>query len=100
LTITSNASNKTLAVPLTGTGAQHSVALSWSDSGTGLSGYNIYRSTVSGGPYTKINSAVVVPTSDTDSTVTAGATYYYAVTAVGTSGGESAYSNQITAAVP
>jgi hypothetical protein len=100
LTITSNASNKTLSVPLSGTGGQHSVALSWSDTGTGIKGYNIYRSTVSGGSYSKINSAVVVPTSYTDSTVTSGTTYYYVVTATAPSGAESAHSNQITAKVP
>ncbi len=104
--VASNASNTTLAVPLTGTGTssgtgtQHSVALSWSETGTGVAGYNVYRSTVSGGPYSKIDSATVVPTSYTDNTVTSGTTYYYVVTAVGTSGGESSYSNQITAVVP
>jgi hypothetical protein len=100
LTITSTASNKSLAVPLSGTGSQHSVALSWSDSGTGIAGYNVYRSTVSGGSYSKVNSAVVVPTKYTDSTVTAGTTYYYVVTATAPSGAESANSNQITAKIP
>jgi Abnormal spindle-like microcephaly-assoc'd, ASPM-SPD-2-Hydin len=100
LTITSNASNKTLSVPLSATGVQHSVALSWSDNGTGIAGYNVYRSTVSGGSYVKVNSAVAVPTSYTDSTVTSGTTYYYVVTAAAPSGSESAYSNQISAKVP
>jgi hypothetical protein len=100
LTITSNASNGTFGVPLTGTGVPHSVALSWSESGSQLAGYNVYRSTVSGGPYSKINSALIVPTNYSDGTVASGTTYYYAVTAVGTSGMESAYSNQTTAAVP
>jgi hypothetical protein len=100
LTITSNASNKTLSVPLSGTAAKHSVALSWSDTGTGISGYNIYRSTVSGASYSKVNSAAVVPTSYTDSAVTSGTTYYYVVTAAAPSGAESADSNQITAKVP
>jgi hypothetical protein len=104
LTITSNASNKSLAVPLTGTstgtGTQHSVALSWSDTGTGIAGYNVYRSTVSGGSYSKVNSAVVVPTRYTDSTVTSGTTYYYVVTATAPSGAESTHSNQISVKVP
>jgi hypothetical protein len=100
LTITSNASNKTLSVPLSGTAAQHSVALSWKDSGTGIAGYNVYRSTVSGGSYSKINSAAVVPTSYTDTNVTSGTTYYYVVTAAAPSGAESTYSNQISAKVP
>jgi fibronectin type 3 domain-containing protein len=105
LTVTSNASNKSLAVPLTGTGTTtgtgtHSVALSWSDSGTEIAGYNVFRSTVSGGPYSKVNSAVVVPTNYTDSTETSGTTYFYVVTATAPSGAESAHSNQISAKVP
>jgi hypothetical protein len=100
LTITSNASNKTLSVPLSGTAAQHSVALSWSDTGSGIAGYNVYRSTVSGGSYSKVNSAAVVPTKYTDSTVTSGTTYYYVVTATAPSGAESTDSNQISAKVP
>ncbi|MBB5329963.1 choice-of-anchor D domain-containing protein [Tunturiibacter gelidoferens] len=100
LAITSNASNKSLAVPLSGTGGQHSVTLSWSDSGSGIAGYNIYRSTVSGGSYSKVNNATVVPTKYTDSAVTSGTTYYYVITATAPSGAESSFSNQISAKVP
>ena len=100
LTITSNASNGTFGVPLTGTGGIHYVALSWNDTGAQIAGYNVYRSTVSGGPYSEINSALVVPTNYSDTSVVSGTTYFYAVTAVGTSGTESALSNQTTAAVP
>jgi hypothetical protein len=102
LTITSNASNGTFGVPLTGTGVTttHSVSLSWSDIATQIAGYNVYRSTVSGGPYSKINAALVVPTNYSDTSVVSGTTYFYTVTAVGTSGMESASSNQTTTAVP
>ena len=100
LTITSNASNGTFTVPLTGSGASHSVTLTWSESGGQIAGYNVYRSTVSGGPYSMINSSLVTPTNYTDGTVLSGTTYYYAVTAVGTSGMQSAYSSQTTATVP
>ena len=102
LTITSNASNGTFGVPLTGTGATttHSVSLSWNNTAGQVAGYNVYRSTVSGGPYSMINSALVVPTNYSDTSVVSGTTYYYAVTAVGTNGMESALSNQTTAAVP
>jgi fibronectin type 3 domain-containing protein len=37
---------------------------------------------------------------DTDSTVEAGLTYYYAVTAVSTTGSESGYSNQVQVTIP
>ena len=102
LTITSNASNSSFGVPLTGTGVTttHSVSLSWDDTGAQISGYNVYRSTISGGPYSKINGALVVPTNYSDTSVVSGTTYFYVVTAVGTSGMESAFSNQTTAAVP
>jgi fibronectin type 3 domain-containing protein len=101
LTITSNASNGTFGVPLTGTGVTaHSVSLSWSDTSAQIAGYNVYRSAVSGGPYSKINAALVAPTNYSDTSVVSGTTYFYAVTAVGTSGMESAFSNQTTAAVP
>jgi len=100
LTITSNASNGTLVIPFTGTGVTHSVALSWSDSGTQIAGYNVYRSTVSGGPYSKSNSALITSTSYSDSSVLSGTTYFYTTTAVGTDGIESAFSNQATVAVP
>ena len=44
---------------------QHIVNLSWTAAvvppgGAAIAGYNIYRGTVSGGPYTKINTAAIV----------------------------------------
>jgi fibronectin type 3 domain-containing protein len=55
---------------------------------------------VSGGPYTKINSALVTVLNYTDSTVVSGTTYYYVVTAVDSSGTESVYSNEVSAVIP
>jgi fibronectin type 3 domain-containing protein len=63
-------------------------------------GYNVYRGTQSGGPYAVLNSSPNPSTSFTDSTVQAGSTYYYVVTAVDSTGTESAYSNQAQAVVP
>jgi fibronectin type 3 domain-containing protein len=63
-------------------------------------GYNIYRSTVSGGSYTKLNSALNTATSYVDKTVAAGTTYYYVATAVNSSGAESGYSAVVVAVVP
>jgi len=60
---------------------------------------SVYRGTVSGGPYTKIASGVA-STLYADSTVSSGKTYYYVTTAVGNTGQESTYSNQITAIIP
>jgi fibronectin type 3 domain-containing protein len=87
---------------MTGTGVtatQHIVDLSWTAS-SGAIGYNIYRGTVSGGPYTMINSSLDSTTAYTDSTVVSGTTYYYVATAVNSSSEESGYSNQATAVIP
>jgi hypothetical protein len=100
----SNASNGSVSESLAGAGvqpAQHSVTLSWNaSSSSSVVGYNIYRSGQSGGPYTKINSALDPSTTDVDTNVQSGSTYYYVVTAVDSSGRESVFSNQTTAVIP
>lgn len=81
-------------------GASRTVLLNWTAStSANISGYNVYRATVSGGPYTKINASLVAATTYTDS-VPGGQTFYYVTTAVNTSQAESAYSNVATAVVP
>jgi hypothetical protein len=104
LTFASNASNAPTVQSLTGSGTlppQHSVALTWNASTSGsVVGYNVYRGTVSGGPYAQINTALDATTSDTDTTVQGGQTYYYVVTAMDSTGGESGYSNQVQAVIP
>jgi hypothetical protein len=103
LAFTSNASNSPTVESLTGTGTappQHSVNLSWNPSTSAVTGYNLYRSQVTGGPYTKLNSSLDALTSYTDNTVSGGQTYYYVTTAVDSKGDESSYSNQVTAVVP
>jgi hypothetical protein len=102
-TFASNASNASAVGSLIGTGVapvQHQVALGWDASTSSVAGYNIYRGTSAGGPYTKINSASDVTTSYTDTLVTAGQTYYYLTTAVDTEGTESIYSNEVVATIP
>jgi len=79
---------------------QHSVDLKWTASTSTVSGYNVYRGSVSGGPYTKINSSLVSTTAYTDSTVVTGQTYYYVTTAQDASGVESDYSNEAMAMIP
>lgn len=79
----------------------HSVSLTWTPSTSGnIAGYNIYRGTTSGGPYTKVNTALISPTAYADTSVGAGQTYYYVATAVDTSSNESGYSSQALANVP
>jgi len=104
LTLVSTAINSNTAVPIAGTstaGAKHSVTLSWDPSTSeDVIGYNIYRGTQSGGPYTQINSAPDSAAVATDDHVFAGKTYYYVVTAVTSDSQESAYSNQGSIVIP
>jgi hypothetical protein len=103
LTVTSNASNPSMKISLSGSGisaAAHSVTVSWTASTSAVVGYNVYRSTVSGGPYTKINSVLESSTDYVDTAVTAGAKYYYVVTAVNSAGVEGSASAQVSATVP
>jgi Abnormal spindle-like microcephaly-assoc'd, ASPM-SPD-2-Hydin len=102
-TFASNASNTPGTESLTGTGAaapQHQVALTWDASTSSVVGYNVYRGTAAGGPYTKVNSASDATTAYTDTSVTAGQSYYYLTTAVDSEGVESTYSNEVAVTVP
>ena len=63
------------------------------DTSLNVAGYNVYRGTISGGPYTKLNSSLLVSDAYTDNTVQAGQTYYYVATSVDTTNDESAYSS-------
>jgi HYDIN/CFA65/VesB family protein/ASPM-SPD-2-Hydin domain-containing protein/centrosomal CEP192-like protein len=99
----SNATNSPTTETLAGSGTpapQHSVDLSWSETGTGVVGYNVYRGAKSGGPYTRINTALDAATAYTDGLVTAGQTYYYVTTAVDGGSNESTYSNEVQAVIP
>jgi hypothetical protein len=106
LSAVSNASNPALQVALSGSGivqqaatTAESVVLSWTASTSQVGGYNVYRGSVSGGPYTKLNTNVDTSASYTDAGMAVG-TYYYVVTALTSVGAESAYSNEANAIVP
>jgi Abnormal spindle-like microcephaly-assoc'd, ASPM-SPD-2-Hydin len=101
MTLNSNATNAKISESMSGVGVtqQYSVSLSWNASTSSVVGYNIYRGATPGA-YSKINTAVDPNTTYTDSTVTAGATYYYAATSVNTSGVESSYSTPIQVTIP
>jgi len=103
LSFASNAANSPATESLSGSGVaptQHSVDLSWgASSSSNVQGYNVYRAGVSGGPYAAVVSANS-GTTFVDGSVQSGLTYYYVVTAVDTSGTESAYSNQVQAVIP
>lgn len=60
-----------------------------------LAGYNVYRSTIPNSGYQKINHFLITEHEYIDKQVMKAWTYYYVVTAVNTSGGESGYSNEV-----
>ena len=103
VSVASNASGSN-GVTLSGTGVapqvNHTVALNWGASSSSVAGYNVYRSSVSGSSYTKVNSSLLGGVSFTDSNVQSGQTYYYVATSVDASGNESVYSNEVPAIVP
>jgi hypothetical protein len=102
LSLSSNAANSPTQ-SLTGTGVvavQHSVSLTWSENGSGIVGYNVFRGGTSGGPYSQINSVLEATATYTDNSVVSGQTYYYVTTAVDDSGVESAYSNVSESVIP
>ena len=101
LTVTDSATGSPQTVALSGTGSGNiEVDLTWSASTTTVAGYNVYRSTISGGPYTKLTLNPVTVSYYADVTVQSGTTYYYVVTAISTAGLESGFSNEAIAAVP
>jgi HYDIN/CFA65/VesB-like, Ig-like domain/Abnormal spindle-like microcephaly-assoc'd, ASPM-SPD-2-Hydin len=105
LSVSGNGLSAPLTMSLSGTGQAatsnpHSVALSWGASTSSVAGYDVFRGNTSGGPYHQINSSTVTSLGYTDSSVSAGSTYYYVVTSVDPSGVQSVYSNQVSAKIP
>jgi hypothetical protein len=87
----STASNSPTAEALGGSGVEpaYSVNLSWNPSTSDVAGYNVYRSSSLTGGYSKLNPTLDAATDFSDNTVASGATYYYDVTSVSSSGVES-----------
>jgi len=101
LAIADNATGSPQTVSLSGLGI-HNVVLLWTPSSTsGVVGYNVYRGTTSGGESsTPLNSTPVSGTTFTDESVTAGSTYYYVVTTVGSDDTQSPASAESSSTVP
>lgn len=103
LSLNNTGSTSPFNVALSGTGVTaiaHNVDLSWAASTSAVTGYNIWRATALSGPFTRINSSLVIAGTYTDSTAMSGTVYYYAVTAVDTNGVESGFSNEAQASIP
>ena len=100
LTISDNVAGSPQQVSLTGVGTTlHNVNLTWDASTSVVVGYNVYRGSQSGGPYTPVNSVLIPSTSYTD-VVQGGQTYFYVVTAVDADSIESVPSNEGVAVAP
>jgi Transmembrane protein 131-like N-terminal/Abnormal spindle-like microcephaly-assoc'd, ASPM-SPD-2-Hydin len=80
--------------------AAHSVTLDWNNGSSSTKGYHVYRGEVAGGPFTRLDAALLESTSYKDTAVIGGGHYFYVVTAVGAGGSESAYSNEVSVEIP
>jgi fibronectin type 3 domain-containing protein len=79
----------------------HTVSVTWTASvSTDVVGYNVYRGTVSGGPYSILDSTPVTADAYSDSTVQGGQTFYYVVRSVDNTGIESVNSTEVQAIIP
>jgi len=103
VTVSTNATNSAARISLSGSGMAvipHSVSLTWTASNARTVGYNIYSSTISGSSYSKLNANPIATVTFIDTTVQAGKTYYYVVTAVDSNNIESIHSPQAIAVIP
>jgi hypothetical protein len=103
VTVASNATNSPINIAVTGDGvaaAAHTVSLDWAKSSSAsVTGYDVFRGTVSGGPYTEIGSTSAAVLDYNDATVQANVEYFYVVTSVAGSE-QSGYSTQVAVSVP
>jgi fibronectin type 3 domain-containing protein len=71
------------------------VQLTWTQNGANH--YNVYRSTVNGGPYTQVASTASTYSTYLDGSVSNGTKYYYVVRPAALNGAEGCQSNQTSA---
>jgi len=77
------------------------MGLNWTaNSEPDLDHYNVYRSLIAGGPYTKTNIDPILNPNYLDIGLPDSTTYYYVVTAVDVAGNESGYSEEASATIP
>jgi hypothetical protein len=100
VTLSTDGGGAPISISLSGNGvdAAHSVTLNWTPD-PGVSGFNAYRGSAPGGPFTKLNPAPIALLSFTDATALGGQVYYYAVSAL-EGGVESALSDPVPVTVP
>ncbi|GEM_PF-1196021 len=99
--VVKNAPNIAPAAPsgFSASSAIGAIVLDWNDNNEAdIDGYNIYRSTISGSGYIRLNDSLLSGSDFADANVTSNTTYYYVVTAVDRLGLESVYSTEISGA--
>lgn len=89
-----------LIAPVWSQAAFTEIELRWTASTTAGVSYNVYRSTTSGSSYSKVNTSPVNALLFDDTGAVPGQKYFYAVTAVDSTGNESALSNEVNATLP
>lgn len=103
VSISSNASDPTLTVTLTGAAVAavvtHRVALNWQPSASVVIGYFVYRGSSANG-LSRLTGPLDTSPSYTDTSVVGGQTYFYAVTSVDSNNVESSPSNQVSVTIP
>jgi hypothetical protein len=77
----------------------HQVSLGWNPVPAPVQGYYVYRGMQSGGPYARISSLQGSP-GYVDLAVVSGQTYYYVVTSLSPTLGESGHSTEVEATIP
>jgi hypothetical protein len=100
LTFITDAAVSPASQMLSGSGASHLISLAWRPSSSPVIGYNIYRGTQSGGPYSRLNSSPISTDTYDDDGVQSGLTYFYVLRSVSFNSIESSASNQAAATVP
>lgn len=82
--------------------ANHSVTLTWTwaqGAGDPATGFHVQRSTIAGGPYTVVGTVPGATLGFVDTSVTAGVTYFYVVTAFNPAG-DSGRSAEVSCLIP
>jgi hypothetical protein len=103
LLVSSNATNSSLPIDLSGDGVAasgtHTVSLSWQASTSPVMGYFVFRGSTTSN-LSQLNTSAVTSTSYADRTVANGQTYVYAVKSADASNVLSSFSNTVTVTVP
>jgi len=97
---TTKSAKATVSVTVPKPPVQHTATLAWTASTSVVTGYDLYRGTTSGGPYTLLNAALDPASPYVDNTVASGTIYFYVATAVDGSGIQSVNSNEAEAVIP